>query len=157
MRGGLAGAAVVMSEGCEEVELPVGRAVVVPVGCGAVRVRSWCGGELCELLGAVENEQELNYRVPPKRQHDSKSRHTATRLRRPCNGDERRCGRMMRVGWSAEFEAGGMMRRSGFCWRVRLGCDCDEWGDGAGAGSSGAGGTGTAAAEAAAQRRHRQR
>ena len=40
---GLRGEAVVVSEGCEEVELPVGRAVVVPVRRGAVRVRSGAG------------------------------------------------------------------------------------------------------------------
>jgi uncharacterized protein YjlB len=40
---GLRGEAVVKSEGCEEVELPMGRAVVLPVGGGAVRVRSSVG------------------------------------------------------------------------------------------------------------------
>jgi len=40
---GLRGGAVVKSEGCEDVELPVGRAVVVPVEGGAVRVRSSAG------------------------------------------------------------------------------------------------------------------
>ena len=40
---GLRGGAVVKCEGCEDVELPAGRAVVLPVGCGAVRVRSSVG------------------------------------------------------------------------------------------------------------------
>ena len=40
---GLRGGAVVKCEGCEDVELPAGRAVVLPVGCGAVRVRSSAG------------------------------------------------------------------------------------------------------------------
>jgi mannose-6-phosphate isomerase len=40
---GLRGDAVVKSAGCEEVELPVGRAVVVPAGDGAVRVKSSVG------------------------------------------------------------------------------------------------------------------
>jgi len=40
---GLSGTASVKSEGCEEVELPMGRAVVVPAGGGAVRVKSSVG------------------------------------------------------------------------------------------------------------------
>ncbi|HUD23231.1 MAG TPA: type I phosphomannose isomerase catalytic subunit [Acidobacteriaceae bacterium] len=40
---GLSGEAVVKSEGFEAVELPVGRAVVVPVECGEVRVKSSTG------------------------------------------------------------------------------------------------------------------
>jgi len=40
---GLSGSAVVKSEGFEAVELSVGRAVVVPGGCGRVRVKSGVG------------------------------------------------------------------------------------------------------------------
>jgi mannose-6-phosphate isomerase len=40
---GLTGSASVVCESCEAVELPVGRAVVVPVECGAVLVRSGAG------------------------------------------------------------------------------------------------------------------
>ena len=40
---GLRGEAVVKCEGCEEVELPMGRAVVVPASVGEVRVKSGAG------------------------------------------------------------------------------------------------------------------
>ncbi len=40
---GLSGSASVMREGFEAVELPMGRAVVVPVECGAVRIKSNAG------------------------------------------------------------------------------------------------------------------
>jgi mannose-6-phosphate isomerase len=40
---GLYGVAVVKGEGFDDVELPAGRAVVVPVECGAVRVKSSAG------------------------------------------------------------------------------------------------------------------
>jgi mannose-6-phosphate isomerase len=40
---GLSGLATVVGEGCEDVELPMGRAVVVPVGSGVVRVKSRAG------------------------------------------------------------------------------------------------------------------
>jgi mannose-6-phosphate isomerase len=40
---GLSGTAAVIGEGFDEVELPVGRAVVVPVDCETVRVKSRAG------------------------------------------------------------------------------------------------------------------
>jgi mannose-6-phosphate isomerase len=50
---GLRGGAVVVSEGCEGVELPVGRAVVVPAECGTVRVKSSSGASFVRCWAPV--------------------------------------------------------------------------------------------------------
>ena len=58
---GLRGGAVVKCEGCEDVELPAGRAVVVAGGVRGGSGAEFSGGELCELLGAIsENKQQRN-------------------------------------------------------------------------------------------------
>ena len=53
---GLSGSAVVKSEGFEDVELPVGRAVVVPAVCGAVRVKSSAGASFVRCWAPVAAE-----------------------------------------------------------------------------------------------------
>jgi mannose-6-phosphate isomerase len=50
---GLSGSASVVGEGFEEVELPVGRAVVVPAESGAVRVRSSVGASFVRCYAPV--------------------------------------------------------------------------------------------------------
>jgi mannose-6-phosphate isomerase len=50
---GLRGEVVVESEGCEDVELPMGRAVVVPAGSGVVRVKSRAGASFVNCWAPV--------------------------------------------------------------------------------------------------------
>ena len=49
---GLSGLALVVGAGCEELELPVGRAVVVPAECGKVRVKSSAGASFVRCWAA---------------------------------------------------------------------------------------------------------
>jgi mannose-6-phosphate isomerase len=53
---GLSGLATVAGEGCEAVELPMGRAVVVPVECGVVRVKSSVGASFVRCYAPVVAE-----------------------------------------------------------------------------------------------------
>jgi len=50
---GLSGTAAVVGDGFEDVELPVGRAVVVPAGGGAVRVKSSVGVSFVRCFAPV--------------------------------------------------------------------------------------------------------